>query len=97
MNCIKDNRTFWENAQVIFTNKNGNNTKQIILVEKDDTISDNSKVADINNYFVNITEDINIPEIKKNTDIDLNTGTVCVDHIEKNILNYSEHPSIITI
>ena len=98
MNCIKDNRTFWKTIKVNFTNKNDNNTKKIILVENDDIISDNSKVAEImNNYFVNITEDLNIPAIKKNIDNDSNAGTICMNPMEKIILNYSEHPSILTI
>ena len=98
MNCIKDNRTFWKTVKGNFTNKNNDNGKKIILVENNDIISENTKVAEImNNYFVNITEDLNIPAIKTITDIVSNPSIVCTDPIEQIILNYSLHPSILMI
>ena len=72
--------------------------KKIILVENNEIISDSAKVADImNNYFVNITEDLNIPAINKNINLAPNPDIVSIDPIEQIIHNYIEHPSIITI
>ena len=70
---------------------------KIVLVENNEIITDNKKNAEImNNYFVNITQNLNIPEsilekIPRNTDVE------CLDPIDQILLNYSKHPSILKI
>ena len=65
-------------------------------MEKDEIISDNNKVAEImNDYFVNIKKNIDIPEnvIESIPDINLQI----IDPIDKIIYLYRKHPSITKI
>ena len=59
---VSDNKTFWKTVKPFLTDKNKKNGK-IILVENNEIISDNKKNAEImNEYFVNITKNLDIPE-----------------------------------
>ena len=70
---------------------------KIVLVENNEIITNNKKNAEImNNHFVNITQNLNIPEsilekIPRNTDVE------CLDPIDQILLNYCKHPSILKI
>ena len=90
---ITDNKRFWKTIKPNFSNKI--KTKKIILVENEEIISENKINAEIfNEYFTNVVKDLNIPAItisKKTANIQT------TDHIEKIILLYSEHPSILKI
>ena len=58
-------------------------------------ITDNVKNAEIfNEYFVNITQNLDIPDITKEV---LPIEVEYIDPIDKIIYNYSKHPSIIKI
>ena len=62
LNSITDNKKFWKSVKPNFTNKTKKNEK-IILVENENIISENKEIAEImNDYFVNITKELNIPE-----------------------------------
>ena len=96
INSVKDNKTFWKTIKPNFTNKS-NKSAKIILVENDEIISDNKKIAEImNSYFVNITKDLNIPEIIT-IDSPEDLCVECLDPIEQILHSYSEHPSILKI
>ena len=96
INFVNENKTFWKTVKPYFSNKNMKNSK-IVLVENNEIITDNTKNAEImNNYFVNITQNLNIPEsilekIPRNTDVE------CLDPIDQILLNYSKHPIILKI
>ena len=91
MNDITDNRTFWKTVKPWFTSEGIKGTKNIILVEKGEIISDNTKVTKVmNNYFVDITKelDISLPNFNNNEKSDL----IFTDPIEKIINDHSKHP-----
>ena len=92
LNSITDNKKFWKSVKPNFTNKIKKNEK-IILVEKEHIISENKQTAEImNDYFVNITKELNIPE-EINTDCE----SIFTDPIDAIIKTYSKHPSILKI
>ena len=96
MNDITDNRTFWKTVKPWFTSKGIKGTKKIILVEKGEIISDNTKVTEVmNNYFVDITKELNIslPNFNNTDKSDL----IFIDPIDQIINDYSKHPSILVI
>ena len=79
-----------------FTSKGINGTKKIILVEKVEIISDNTKVTEVmNDYFVDITKELNIsiPNFNNTDKSDL----IFIDLIDQIINDYSKHPSILVI
>ena len=94
-NVIKNTKTFWKSVKPHFTNK-GSDSKKIILVEKDEITTDNAKIADImNDYFINITKELNIPPpISNIKEQRVDTGIDSIDMISH---VYREHPSIIKI
>ena len=53
--------------------------------------------ADImNEYFVNVTKNLDIPEFKIEQ-LPINTNIVCIDPIDHIVFNYKNHPSILKI
>ena len=66
-------------------------------MENNEIVTDNRKNAEIiNNYFVNIAQNLNIPEsilgrMPRNTDVE------CLDLIDQILLNYNKHPSILKL
>ena len=56
INCISDNKKFWQTVKPLFSNKVKSKTT-IKLVENDKMIDDETKIAKIfNEYFVNIVK-----------------------------------------
>ncbi len=91
---INDNKTFWRTIKPFFTDKNKKSGK-IVLVENNEIIMDNKYNADVmNEYFVNITQTLDIPEFKKE---ELPIDIEFIDPIEEIICSYRKHPSIIKI
>ena len=96
ISAINDNRTFWKTVKPFFTTKGIKGSNKIILLEKEEIISDNSKVTEImNDYFVNIASEVgvSIPTNESN----LNRDLTFIDQIEQIMNDYSEHPSILKI
>ena len=84
---FSDNRTFWKTIKPYFTNK-GLNSNKLLLKEGNKIISNEKELANImNNYFVNITQELNLKNHTENT-----------REIEKNVkdikLDFQAHPSI---
>ena len=96
INVVNENKTFWKTVKHCFSSKNLKNSK-IVPMENNEIITDNRKNAEImNNYFVNITQNLNIPEsilrkMPRNTDVE------CLDPIDQILVNYSKHPSILKL
>eukprot|EP00795_Rhopilema_esculentum_P004438 gene4438-20677_t len=61
---VSDNRKFWRAIKPVFAEKI-QATPSITLEENGELISDDRKIAELlNNYFLNITQDLGIPKIK---------------------------------
>ena len=59
---VSDNKTFWKTVKPFFTNK-GVNHDRILLVEENETISDNDEISEkLNNFFADIVKNFNIPQ-----------------------------------
>ena len=93
INDINDSKKFWKTVKPFFTSKGIKGSGKIILVEKEEIISDNGKITEImNNYFVGITRELGVsPPIGKNK---AESNLIFIDPIDQIINNYSEHPSI---
>ena len=92
LNKITDNRKFWQTIKPFFSDK-GTFRKTISLIENDNIISVDEKVANIfNDYFSNAVKNI---QIKK-----FNTEPVPLDIlniIDSILIKYNNHPSILKI
>ena len=56
---VHDSKTFWKSVKPFFSNK-GLNSNNILLVEGDEKVNDDGKIATImNRYFINITKHMN--------------------------------------
>ena len=94
INSVSDNKKFWSTIKPFFSDKNKKSGK-IILVENNEIIKDNKMNAEImNEYFVNITQTLDIPEIRKEI---LPVDIECIDPIDEIIYKFSKHPSITKI
>ena len=90
---ITDNRKFWKNIKPLFSTKTIN-ASNIILFDNDKIIRNEAVVAEkFNDYFSNVVETLNIPEIDAVTII----SDHIADPIDQAIYKYSKHPSIIAI
>ena len=84
VNKVSDNKTFWKSVKPFFSNK-GLNSNNILLVEGNEKVNDDGKIATImNRYFTNITKHMNLKANK-------------ISHPEElvNILNtFKNHKSV---
>ena len=93
INNINDNKKNWESIKPCFSDKINSN-EVITLVEKGEVIINNGKVANVfNNYFSNIVDLLEIPENFEIT----NMSNHIEDNVEKAIVMYNKHPSILKI
>ena len=59
---MSDNKTFWKTVKPFFTDE-GVNHDRILLVEENETISDNDEISGkLNNLFANILKILNIQQ-----------------------------------
>ena len=69
---INDNKKFWKTIKPFFSNK-GLNTNKLMIIEKNNLISEKSILANtINQYFTSITKQLNLkksPQLKNLEDI----------------------------
>ena len=96
LSIFKDNKTFWKYIRPLFSDKQKVLQRNIILIEDETVISENSAVAEIlNNYFIDVIENLEIEhynEIKDNEYIGSNNGR---REIETIITKYKNHSSIV--
>ena len=72
--------------------------RNIILIENDSVISENSAVAEkLNNYFIEVIENLEIEHCDKNNDNENTNSNNERKEIETIITTYKNHPSIIKI
>ena len=79
---VSDNKTFWKTVKPFFTDK-GVNHNRILLVEENETISDNDEISEkLNNFFADIVKNLNIPQYEDHL--------VSTDNIDDPILRAKE-------
>ncbi len=89
---LLDNKTFWKVTKPLFSEKSKSN-KKIVLLENDNIISDEPKVAEIfNEFFAKTVENLNI----KGYNID-HTPVENLDFVNNAIDKFENHPSILMI
>jgi len=95
INFVSDNKKFWKAIKPHLSNK-GITSNKIILVENEEIIRNDKNTAEIfNDYFINVLQDLNIPEISENEISDNSTGTPSA--IDEIIYTYRNHPSVLKI
>ena len=89
---ITDNKKFWKTVKPLFSEKI-TEKRSIILVDDNEIISEDKKVADtLNDFFSNSVKDLNIEGYQTNfTPIQEN------DDVTNSILKFKDHSSIIKI
>ena len=87
-------KTFWKTVKSFLSNKIVSK-EQILFVESDEIISEESKIAEsLNSFFLNIVKNLIIPGYKPHNNFLF--GNVS-DPILKANLKYRNHPCILTI
>ena len=94
---VTDNKTVWKTVKPFLSDKTANSPK-IALVEKNEIINNEEKIAEtFNTFFTNIVSNLKIPPYQ---DIDFARGinpVVADDPITFIMEKYKNHPSIIVI
>ena len=91
---VSDNKTFWKTVKPFLSDKIVSK-EQILLVENDEIISEDSKIAEsLNFFFSNIVKNLKIPGYRHHNDSLFENVS---DPILKVILKYGNHPNILTI
>ena len=93
MNIFEDNKKFWQNVKPLFSNKHEVSQKNIIIIEKETIISNNTEVAEkLNNFFIEAVENLEIePFVPHNDNI------IYTESIHEIVKKYETHPSILKI
>ena len=91
---VSDNKTFRKTAKPFLSDKIVSK-EQILLVENDEIISEDSKIVEsLNSFFSNIIKNPEIPGYRPHNDSLFENG---FNPILKVILKYRNHPSILPI
>ena len=90
---VKDNKLFWKTVKPLFSNK-GERGSNIQLVEDNELLQDDQKIADELNSFKNAVSNLNINE---NTYIINHDSSNLSDPVDKAICKYKFHPSVLLI
>ena len=91
---FQDNKKFWKTIKPLFSNKQHNPKRNIVIVENETVISDNKNVAEtFNTYFIEAVENLEVEQFIstdiENTDLEDNSYNIDI------IINrYKLHPSI---
>ena len=93
MNIFEDNNKFWQNVKPLFLNKHDVSGKNIIIVEKDTIISNNTEVAErLNNFFIEAVE-----SLASEPFVPHNDNRIYTESIHEIVKKYETHPSILKI
>ena len=91
---VSDNKTFWKTVKPFLWDKIVSK-EQILLVENEEIISEDSKIAEsLNSFFSNIVKNLKIPGYRPHNDSLFENVS---DPILQVILKYRNHPTILTI
>ena len=90
---LDDNKKFWQSIKPLLSNKQKSLQKDITIVDKDNIISKNSKVAEkLNNFFIDAVTNLDIESFAPNVESDSN-----INYINNILKRYENHPSILKI
>ena len=93
LNNFTDNKKFWQTMKPFFSNS-GKGVQKITLVEKDEVIADDKKVADkFNDFFIKAVSSL---ELQENNAI-LNDSHHLLNPVKKALYKFKDHPSIMEI
>ena len=89
---VADNRIFWRTVKPFLSHKSIEN-KKIILVEKEEILTDDSSVPKVLNFFSNIAKTLGISDYIHSHPLakEVNDPTL------RTIMKYQNHPSVLTI
>ena len=92
LNNYTDNKKFWQTVKPLFSG--GNGVQKITLVENDEVITDDKKIAEtFNDFFVNAVSTL---DLKENNAI-MNDTDHLLDPVKKALFKFKDHPSILEI
>ena len=75
-----DNQTFWKRVKPYFSD-NGSNSRRITLLENDSVLTDDKDIAKtMNNFFINITKNLNLKPYKDSSITNINGITSKFDN-----------------
>ena len=93
MNKITDNKKFWNTIKPFFSNGSSKSSK-ITLVEDDEVITDDKKIAEtFNEYYIDVVSSL---DIQKNVALENNTDGIS-NPVNKALKRFKDHPSILEI
>ena len=93
LKLITDNKNFWKTVKPLFSDKQLS-SKNIILIEDENIVSENKEVVEImNDFFAKAVDDLNI-EGYSTDEFSPETG---IDSVSNAIIKFKNHPSIIKI
>ena len=94
LNLVRDNKMFWKTISLYFANNPKKRSKITLVDEKDNTLSEDEKIAEtFNKFFGNVIKNLNIPI---NNEV-LEDVSIIQDPIIAPIEKYNRHPSILKI
>ena len=77
---VVDNQTFWKTVKPYFSDK-GSNSRRITLLENDSILTDDKDIAKtMNNFFINITKNLNLKPYKDSSLTNINEITSNFDN-----------------
>ena len=92
LNVATNSKPFWDKCKPYFSNKNAKGDSNIMLIEKDEILLKNKKIADVlNSYFDSVTNSLDLFSWSTQTD---NENT---DAIQSILKRFQNHPSLIKI
>ena len=98
MKIFDNNRKFWKAVKPLFSDKQSCQKSNIVLLEKDIVTSDENKVAErLNSYFIQSIADLKIENYLEENTVEIELDLEKIDEIDKMILRYKNHPSILKI
>ena len=91
--CITDNKLFWKTIKPFLTHK-GETHKKITLIENGEILTEDKTVAEtLNNFFSDAPKSLGIQENRYL----LNSTTGLTDPVDRAIMKFQSHPSILQI
>ena len=91
--CITDNKLFWKTIKPFLTDK-GKTHKKITLIENGEILTEDKTVAEtLNNFFSDAPKSLGIQENRYL----LNSNTGLTDPVDRAIMEFQSHPSILQI
>ena len=94
INIFKDSKKFWKSIRPLFSDKQKEFLKELILVEKDTVTSKENEVAEkMNNYFIDAVDSLGVvPYLDEN-----DNNIYSRNKIDMIVSKYVNHPSILKI